>query len=55
VEVASIPGRKVGEECWNFGLDGWLEVVMATSEAAQLQKTLPMASQVLDPHENPVT
>jgi hypothetical protein len=20
--VASIPGRKVGEECWNYGLDG---------------------------------
>jgi hypothetical protein len=28
--VASIPSQKVGEECWNFGLDGWLEVVAAS-------------------------
>jgi hypothetical protein len=28
--VASIPSRKVGEECWNFGLDGWLELVAAS-------------------------
>jgi hypothetical protein len=30
-------------------------VVAATSKAARLQETLPMASQVLDPYENPVT
>jgi hypothetical protein len=28
--MASIPGQKVGEECWNSGLDGWLEVVVAS-------------------------
>jgi hypothetical protein len=27
--VASIPRRKVGEECWNSGLDGRLEAVPA--------------------------
>jgi hypothetical protein len=42
--VASIPGRKVGEQCWNSDLDGQLEAVtasiqleaamVATSEAA---------------------
>jgi hypothetical protein len=25
--ATSIPGLKVGEECWNFGLDAWLEVM----------------------------
>jgi hypothetical protein len=29
--------------------------VAATSEAARLRETLPMASRVLDPYENPVT
>jgi hypothetical protein len=51
--VASIRGRKVGEECWNSGLDGRLEAVVAnihleaavaTSEAARLLETLPTAS-----------
>jgi hypothetical protein len=28
--VANIRGQKVGEECWNFGLDGWLEAVAAS-------------------------
>jgi hypothetical protein len=60
--AASIRGRKVGEECWNYVLDGPLEavvasihlkavvasihleaVVAATSDAAQLQETLPIA------------
>jgi hypothetical protein len=27
--AASIPGRKVGVECWNTGLDGRLEAVVA--------------------------
>jgi hypothetical protein len=50
--ATSIRGRKVGEECRNSGLDGWLEVVAAsihlaaaaaaTSEATQLRETLPM-------------
>jgi hypothetical protein len=60
--VDSIPGRKVGEECWNSGLDSRLEAVAAniqleaaTSEGAQLWEALPMASRVLDPYENPVT
>jgi hypothetical protein len=72
--MISIPSLKVGEECWNSGLDGRLEVVAAsiqleavaasiqlevavaaTSEATRLQETLPMASRVLDPYENPVT
>jgi hypothetical protein len=30
VAVASIPGRKVGEECRNSSLDGRLEVVLAS-------------------------
>jgi hypothetical protein len=63
--AASIPGRKVREECWNSSLDGRLEkvvasnhmeaVAMATSEAARLWETLPTASRVVDPYENPVT
>jgi hypothetical protein len=72
--TASIPRRKVGEECWNSGLDNQLEavadsihlktvaasiqleaVVAAMSEAAQLQETLPTASYVVGPYENPVT
>jgi hypothetical protein len=28
--VPSIRGRKVGEECWNSGLDGRLEVMAAS-------------------------
>jgi hypothetical protein len=58
--ASSIPGPKVGEEGWYSGLDGWLEAVadsihlevamVATSKAARLQKTLPMASWVLDPY-----
>jgi hypothetical protein len=28
--TASISGRKVGEECWNSGLDGRLEEVVAS-------------------------
>jgi hypothetical protein len=28
--VASILGRKVGQECWNSRLDGWLEAVPAS-------------------------
>jgi hypothetical protein len=28
--VASIPGQKVGEECWNIGLHGRLEAVVAS-------------------------
>jgi hypothetical protein len=63
--TTSIPSRKVGEECWNSGLDGQLEAVPASvqlevamtamSEAAQLWETLPTTSWVLDPYENPVT
>jgi hypothetical protein len=72
--AASIPGPKVGEECWDSSLDGRLEpvvacihlevvaasihleaVVAATSNSAQLWETLPMASRVLDPYENPIT
>jgi hypothetical protein len=30
VVAASIPGRKVGEECWNSSLDGRLEAVVAS-------------------------
>jgi hypothetical protein len=51
VAAASIRGWKMGEECWNSGLDGRLEVVAAsihleaaaaaTSEAARLQETSP--------------
>jgi hypothetical protein len=58
--ASRIPGPKVGEEGWYSGLDGWLEAVtdsihlevamVATSKAARLQKTLPMASWVLDPY-----
>jgi hypothetical protein len=70
----SIPDRKMGKECWNSGLEGWLEamaasiqlqvvaasiqlevVVAATSEAAWVWDTLPMASGVLNPYVNPVT
>jgi hypothetical protein len=63
--VASIPGRKVGEECWNSGLDDRLEAVAvsiqlevavaATSKAAWLRETLPTTSRVLDLYENTIT
>jgi hypothetical protein len=63
--VAHIPGPKVGEECWNSGLDARLEAVVASiqlevmvvamSKSAWLWVTLPMTSRVLDPYENPVT
>jgi hypothetical protein len=63
--ATSIPERKMGEECWNSGLDGRLEavtasiqleeVVAAMSEAAWLWETLPTASWVLGPYEKPVT
>jgi hypothetical protein len=72
--MASIPGPKMGEECWNFGMDDWLEAVAViihleavagsiqlevavatTSKSARLRETLPTASRVLDPYENPVT
>jgi hypothetical protein len=61
VAAASIHGQKVGEECWSSGLEAVaasirLEVaVAATSEAARLRETVPMASWVLGPYENPVT
>jgi hypothetical protein len=29
--AASIRGRKVGEECWNSGLDGRLEAVVVST------------------------
>jgi hypothetical protein len=51
VAAASIRGWKMGEECWNSGLDGRLEVVAAsihletaaaaTSEDARLQEISP--------------
>jgi hypothetical protein len=53
--AASIPVWKVGEEYWNFGLDGRLQAVAATLEAAWLQETFPTASRMFDPYENPVT
>jgi hypothetical protein len=28
--TTSIPSQKVGKECWNSGLDGWLEAVVAS-------------------------
>jgi hypothetical protein len=65
VAAASVPGRKVGLECWNSGLDGRLEavaasihleaVVVTTLVAARLREILPMASRVLGPYENTVT
>jgi hypothetical protein len=64
VVVASIPSRKVEEECWNYDLESRLGVaaariqlevaVAATLEASSLQETLPTASWVLGPYENPV-
>jgi hypothetical protein len=63
--AASIPGRMVGEECWNSCLDGRLEVVAAIiqlevvvaamSETTQLRETLLTASRVLNLYENPIT
>ncbi len=31
VVAASIPDRKVGEECWNSGLDGRLKTVVVST------------------------
>jgi hypothetical protein len=63
--TASISGPKVGEECWNSGLDARLEavatnilvvvVVVTTSNSSRLWEILPMASWVLDLYENPIT
>jgi hypothetical protein len=54
--AASIPSRKVGEECWNSSLDDRLKAVVASiqleaavtamSEAARLWEILPIASWV---------
>jgi hypothetical protein len=41
--TANILDRKVGEECWNSGLDGRLEVVVAS---IQLEATLAVTSEV---------
>jgi hypothetical protein len=38
--TASIPSLKVGEECWNSGLDARLEAVVATSMSDGLRETL---------------
>jgi hypothetical protein len=55
--VASIPGRKVGEECWNSYLDGRLEVVAANIqlEAAVAATSKAAWLQVVGPYENPIT
>jgi hypothetical protein len=62
--AVSIPGQKVGEECWNSSLDArlktmmasiQLEAVAATSKSARLRETLLMTSRMLDPYESPVT
>jgi hypothetical protein len=63
--AASILGLKVEDECRNSALDAQLEavaasihleaMVAATSKSTQLRETLLVASQVLDPYENPVT
>jgi hypothetical protein len=63
--VTSIPGPKVGEECWKSGLDGRVEAVVASihleavaaamSKPSWLRETLPTASRVLAPYEIPVT
>jgi hypothetical protein len=46
--VASIPGRKVGEECWNSSLDGRLEAVAASIQlkavAASIQLEVVVAA-----------
>jgi hypothetical protein len=56
--ASSIRGSKVGEECWNSGLDAWLEAVaasihlevevVATSTSAWLWETLYTTSRELD-------
>jgi hypothetical protein len=63
--VTSIPGTKVGEECYKSGLDGRVETVVASihlevvavamSKPSWLQETLPTTSRVLAPYEIPVT
>jgi hypothetical protein len=65
--AASIPSLKVGEECWNSGLDARLEAVAPVSSWRwrwRPHRNLPgygrpspwaTASHVLDPYENPVT
>jgi hypothetical protein len=48
--VANIPGPKVGEECWNSGLDGMLKAVAvsihleAVAASIQLQATVATTS-----------
>jgi hypothetical protein len=40
--VASIPGRKLGDECWNSGLDGQLEVVVASIQLKALAASIQL-------------
>jgi hypothetical protein len=40
--VASIPGRKLGDECWNSGLDGQLEVVVASIHLKALAASIQL-------------
>jgi hypothetical protein len=54
--VACIPGRKVGEECWNSYLDGRLEAVAGSIqlEAAIVATSKATWLRVVGPYENPI-
>jgi hypothetical protein len=46
VAVSSIPGWKVGEECWNSRLDGWLEVVVASIHLKAVKASIQLEASV---------
>jgi hypothetical protein len=44
--VASIPGWKVWEECWNYGLHVWLEAVLASIQLEAVAASIQMEATV---------
>jgi hypothetical protein len=47
VAAASIPGWKVGEECWNSGLDGRLEVVVTSIHLKAVASSIQLEAVVV--------
>jgi hypothetical protein len=51
--AASIPGRKVGEECWNFGLYGRQEAVSTSIQLEVVVASIQLEAAVAAVTEPP--
>jgi hypothetical protein len=49
--ATSVPGRKVGEECWNSGLDGRLEAVAASIQLQAMEASIQLDAAVMTTSE----